>query len=155
MVSFLDKILNLMGVDEEDYMEEETFPRRVSEAPPPVRSKLTPKTTKGRLITFPANKTVARDGISKIVLCELSELDQIPEIVDSLRQEIPIVVNLRYAEPNLAQRLLDLLCGVVFALDGKIARIEEAIFLLTPPGVDIAADIDLLSLDPELNWLNK
>ena len=155
MVSFLDKILNLMGVDEEEYIEEDTFPRRANEAPPSVRSKLTPKTAKGRLITFPANKTVASDGISKIVLCELSELEQIPEIVSSLRQEVPVVVNLRRTEPKLGQRLLDLLCGVVFALDGKIAKIEEAIFLLTPPGVDIAADIDLLSLDPELDWLNK
>lgn len=162
MPNILDKLLNLMGVEDEDDDDDFSEPGDGYYSREPLdgyarKKRPEVKTSKGRLISFPSStkNDSGEEGINKIVLCELSDLDQIPEVVSDLKGEVPVVVNLRRTESKLAQRLLDLLCGVVFALDGKIAKVEESIYLLTPKGVNISADVDLLSLDPELDWLNR
>ncbi|MBO8125928.1 MAG: cell division protein SepF [Firmicutes bacterium] len=154
MPGFLDKILDLMGIEDEEYEEEPAFARAEESANRAIKVRKVPRPTKGRLISFPTGKN-EEDGVSKVVLCELTDYDQIPEVVAHLRSAFPVVVNLRRSNPQTAQRFLDLLCGVIFALDGKIAKVEEAIYLLTPKGVDISADLDLFSLDPQLDWLNR
>ncbi len=156
MANLLDKLLNLMGVEDEELEEGFSTYDRFTERPtrPVLRANPEPKASRGRLISFPG-KPDQEDGLTKIALSELVDFDEVPEVVANLRSDVPVVINLRRSAPQMAQRILDFLCGVIFAIDGRIAKVEDAIYLLTPKGVNISADLDLLSLDPELDWLNK
>lgn len=156
MANLLDKLLNLMGIEDGEPEDDYTTYDRYSERParPVLRATSEPKVSRGRLISFPG-KSDQEGGLTKIALCELCDFDEVPEVVNNLQSDVPVVINLRRSAPPMAQRILDFLCGVIFAIDGRIAKVEEAIYLLTPKGVNISADFDLLSLDPELDWLNK
>ena len=47
------------------------------------------------------------------------------------------VVNLEKTEPEEARKIFDFLNGSVYALDGKIQKIANGVFILAPNNVDI------------------
>jgi cell division inhibitor SepF len=62
------------------------------------------------------------------------------EIGDKLRVNSPVIMNLQYAEPELARRLVDFASGLTYMASGTIKKVGERIFLLTPPNVEVSAE---------------
>jgi cell division inhibitor SepF len=50
------------------------------------------------------------------------------------------IVNLERAAPAMAERILDFLSGVTYALDGNVERIGEKVFLFAPANVYVNMD---------------
>jgi len=59
-------------------------------------------------------------------------------IGDRFKSGQPVIVNIQGAELNLRRRLIDFASGLCYALDGKMDRITETVYLLSPADVDIA-----------------
>lgn len=59
-------------------------------------------------------------------------------IVGEIRRNRGVVTDFKGVPPVTAQRLLDFLSGAVCALDGRMERIGDGIYLITPKGVEIA-----------------
>lgn len=62
------------------------------------------------------------------------------KVADSLKSEVPVIVNLQTAEADLAKRLIDFSSGLTYALDGSMQRVADRVFLLTPASVTVTAE---------------
>lgn len=58
-------------------------------------------------------------------------------VIDFIKNKEPAIINLNYAQPEVAQRILDFSSGAVYALSGTVHKISENIFLLLPQGIEI------------------
>ncbi len=77
----------------------------------------------------------------EIVVLQPRTFDDARLAADYLKMRRPVVVNLRDAQGDLAQRIVDFTSGVTYALDGHMRRVGETIFLFTPNHVVITADV--------------
>jgi len=62
------------------------------------------------------------------------------KVADSLKSEVPVIVNLQTADTELAKRLIDFASGLTYALDGTMQRVADRVFLLTPASVTVTAE---------------
>lgn len=61
---------------------------------------------------------------------------------DGLKAGQQQIVNLEAAEGQMAERVLDFLSGVAYAMDGSVERITEKVYLFTPANVEVEVDTD-------------
>lgn len=62
------------------------------------------------------------------------------EICDMLLTGRATVINLEGFDDKLAQRTMDFISGSVYAINGKLHRISNCIFIVSPDTVDISGD---------------
>ena len=77
----------------------------------------------------------------QVVLVKPERFDNAPEIADHLRDKRTVVLNLESANKEIARRLVDFLSGVAYAQDGKIKRVANSTYIITPYNVDILGDL--------------
>lgn len=73
-------------------------------------------------------------------LTEPTTFNDIEEIGERFRNGIPVIMNLAGASESVAKRLLDFASGLIFGLDGRIERVGDRVFLLTPLGVEVSTE---------------
>jgi cell division inhibitor SepF len=76
----------------------------------------------------------------KVHLIEPSGFNDAEEIGEKFKADIPVIVNLQAIEPEAAKRLIDFSAGLTFGLDGRIQRVADKVFLLTPRNVEVSAE---------------
>ena len=62
-------------------------------------------------------------------------------ISDVLMTGCAAVVNLEGIDLEVAQRIIDFICGSCYAMSGKIERISNYIFIVTPESIEISGDL--------------
>jgi len=67
------------------------------------------------------------------------DFDDVESIADLLNEEQPVVVNLELAGPEDKRRIVDFLCGVIYAQHGEVCRVAETVFVFTPNRINIDA----------------
>jgi len=97
----------------------------------------------------PKNKGVLKSSDAKMALFEPRSFDEASDIADHLKQQLACVVNLHRLQHEFAQRTIDFLYGVVYALDGKIQRIGRDVILCTPRSIGVKGEIDTDDEDKE------
>jgi len=90
---------------------------------------------RGQLFNLHAQKQM------EIVVVQPRSFDDARSAADYLKMRRPVVVNLQGSQPDLARRIVDFASGVTYALDGRLLRVGEDIFLFTPAHVAITADV--------------
>ena len=80
---------------------------------------------------------------TKMVLFEPRSFDESEEIAKRLKDNKAAVVNLHKLQRDYAQRTIDFLTGVIFALDGSIQKIGHNVILCTPRSVAVQGSINL------------
>lgn len=85
---------------------------------------------------------------AKMVLFEPRTFEESEEVARHLKERRAAVINLQRLPANFAQRTIDFLTGVVFALDGTIQKIGHNVILCTPKTIGISGEI---SFDLEEN----
>jgi len=76
----------------------------------------------------------------KVHLIEPSGFNDAEEIGEKFKADIPVIVNLQDLEPETAKRLIDFAAGLTYGLDGRIQRVADKVFLLTPRNVEVSAE---------------
>ncbi len=125
--------------DDEEYEEEEEevkVPIQQQPVTKPVSTYESQKTTVNRIPTD-----------AQMVLFEPRSFEEAEEIARHLKQRRACVVNLHRLQREYAQRTIDFLTGVVFALDGTIQKIGHNVILCTPKSVSVDGVISLDSDD--------
>jgi len=61
-------------------------------------------------------------------------------IADRLMSNQPVIVNLQVADQQLMRRMIDFCSGVAYALSGKMERVADKVFLVTPSNVKVSAE---------------
>lgn len=133
MMSWIDKVKNVLKpIDEEDeYLEFESDEVATL-------SDYETKTKKSDGARIPSD--------TKMVLFEPRSFEESEEVARYLKEKRAAVVNLHRLQRDYAQRTIDFLTGVVFALDGTIQKIGHNVILCTPETIGVQGEISL-SLD--------
>jgi cell division inhibitor SepF len=80
----------------------------------------------------------AREG--SITVMPVSSFADIQKAADRLKSGEPQIVNLEKTPPEVAERLIDFLNGVTYALDGFVEKVAEGAYLFTPSHIAIQTD---------------
>ena len=67
----------------------------------------------------------------------------VEEIIDRLKDKLTVIVYLNELSDGTATRVLDMLSGAIYALNGSIRQISKNIFLFAPSGVTITVPPNL------------
>jgi cell division inhibitor SepF len=103
-------------------------------APSASRAQVTP------LRRAPAPRAQAPSDMNKIFTVHPRTYNDAPLIAESFRDGIPVIMNLsQMSEPD-ARRLIDFASGLSEGLYGKIERVTNKVFLLSPAHVAVSGD---------------
>ena len=130
-----DKLRNFIAPvedDETDFEEEET---EVTYRPSETKPVSAYEAKKTKVNTVPSD--------TQMVLFEPRSFEEAEEIARHLKQKRACVVNLHKLPRDFAQRTIDFLTGVVFALDGAIQKIGHNVILCTPQNIPVSGGISM------------
>lgn len=78
----------------------------------------------------------------QVVVMQLQFFEQVTQAVEILWQGQPLVLNVVQMDAEKAQRAVDFVAGVTYALEGQQQYLAAGIFLFAPNGVQLANAID-------------
>ena len=140
------KVMDFIGLGDDDELEFEDFEEEENDEIEPY----VPLSKRGKIVNIQSNNNV------KVVLVEPSTFNDAPQICDNIKNRKTVVVNLEKADPEEARKIFDFLNGSVYALDGKIQKIANGVFILAPNNVDILSEIGEEIKNKSLfSWQNK
>ena len=77
----------------------------------------------------------------QVVLVKPTKFEDSIEIANSLKAMRTVVLNLESTNKDIARRILDFLSGVAYANQGKIKRVANNTYIITPYNVGISGDL--------------
>lgn len=125
MSKFINKVLNLVGWNDEEEDEIEQEESYIDEKSNSKNSK------NNKVVNIHTNAQL------KVVVLQPEVFEDAQEICDNLKSKKPVIVNLEEMDVDTARRVIDFLSGAVYALDGNIQKVSNGIFLVAPYNVDI------------------
>jgi cell division inhibitor SepF len=66
--------------------------------------------------------------------------NDVEEVGEHFRDGVPVIMNLAGASESVAKRMLDFASGLIYGLHGRIERVGDRVFLLTPEGVEVSTE---------------
>lgn len=96
-----------------------------------------------------SNKVVGMPGVNnanaEVMVIEPKTFDEMPKVINALRERKSVVLNLATMDPHEAQRAVDFVAGGTYAMDGHNERVGDNIFLFTPSCVTVSSLSGLVS----------
>jgi cell division inhibitor SepF len=96
------------------------------------------------------NNVVGMRGLentsAEVMVIEPQSFDDMPKVIDALRDRKSVVLNLEKMDPEKAQRSVDFVAGGTYARDGHFERVGDNIFLFTPSCVTVSNLSGLVSI---------
>lgn len=157
----LDKILNVMKLDGDDDFEYDNDDLEFEDEEPVIKSSkpfsqstdfeddfYSKKKNKEKSMPRMTNKiTPIRSGRSskntadmEVCVIKPSAIEDEREITDTLLDGVTVVLNIEGLAVDIAQRIIDFTSGSCYAIGGKLQKISNYIFIITPANVDISGD---------------
>lgn len=136
-MSFMDDLKRWVngGDDDDDDFDEFPQPKKSSQR----QSEEIPVTefrrSNNKVVNINATTQLA------VVLVKPEKFENAAEVADHLREKRTVVLNLEQTNKDVARRLVDFLSGVTYAQDGKIKKVANSTFIITPYNVDILGDL--------------
>lgn len=130
MAEIMDKVKKVFGFsDEYDYdYEEENIQEEAVVNEPPART--TKQKRSSNVLSLNASDMI-------ITVHEPLSYDESPNIVDDLREHKAVVLNFEQLDIDVKREIFDFVSGALYALDGKIQKVNKDIFVLAPNNVEI------------------
>lgn len=128
--------------------EEEEFDEQLVDDAPPRRDETqmvrTIREDRGREGRHPAGRGNVRSIPTapprQINVVEPRIYDDAQDFADRFKNGVPVIINLRITEPNHVPRILQFASGLVYGLNGRMQRVGEQVYLLTPFNIEVSAD---------------
>ena len=91
----------------------------------------------------PASRSTG--GISSGAALEMKvvkpeRFDEVKAIGEHLLARRTVVLNLEETNKETTKRIIDFLCGVVFAIDGQVKKVANGTYVVTPKNVDVSGE---------------
>ena len=87
----------------------------------------------------PSSQMVRHVEIQSDVLV-VEEFADARVLADRVRDRVPVVLDMREADPDLVRRVVDFSSGLIYALDGSMRRVGDGLVLVLPPRVTLSRD---------------
>lgn len=165
MSKFIDKILDSMKLNDDDYDEDDDMmfeddedeeedmpaPRKrmfrrepvvrepeVEEEPIRVRPVRQSRPANNNLV--PMRSGASRSGGMEVCMIKPVSVEDAREISDTLLSGRAVVINLERLDIELAQRIIDFTSGACYSMGGNLQKISDFIFIVTPKTVELSGD---------------
>ncbi len=66
--------------------------------------------------------------------------DDAKDVGDCFRSGLAVILNLQHSTREVARRLIDFSSGLCYGLDGRMERVADHVYLLTPSNVEVSAE---------------
>lgn len=133
-MSMMKKFNNLF-VGEEDFDEVvEKEQVRQEQPKPKAVKKETSVASKQNVQSQPTGKT------NNVILTEPLVFADSKDIVDDIKRNKVVIINLSKLDIETSDRLLDFISGGIYALGARLKTIGEDIYLCVPNGVEVSGD---------------
>ena len=119
--------------DDEDYVEPQQ-PEIEEQKEVKYRSFTNKSLAKGKKAMIPQDN-------NSVCIYKPDSTENSREIVDTLKENTTVLLNLEDTDDITAQRILDFTSGACYALDGKLQKISNYIFIVTPSSVEIQGNL--------------
>jgi cell division inhibitor SepF len=86
---------------------------------------------------------------AEVLVLEPRAFEEMPQVIQALRDRKSVVLNLSLMEPAQAQRSVDFVAGATFTIDGHQERVGENIFLFTPSCVEVRTQAGVIHEAPQ------
>lgn len=166
MSSLFSKALVYLGLVDEDQLEAEAAEIAYQGSPPVEPSAATHSVepiTEGRRVEPPPTSRAATrpqerapeparrvdpPAVSPMVrpvevhsdILVVEEFSDARILADRVRDRVPVVLDMRHADPEMVRRVVDFSSGLIYALDGSMRRVGEGLVLVLPPRVTLSRD---------------
>ena len=147
MHAFLDKTKEFFGFQEEEF-ENIAKPSQQEES----KKQPAKQPFKGALVSSQNSRPFP---VHEIRIEEPRIYEDSLNIATQLRENNPVIVNLKYLDPESSKRLVDFICGTAYAINGHMMKIGENIFLFTPANIFIANNSDKTTFEQGLEQQEK
>ncbi len=147
-MSFMDDLKRWAKGEDDDDLDDEELEALASSGPGRSRTVQSEESSSGAIPITDfrrgnGNKVVNINATTQlsVVLVKPEKFDNAVDIADHLRERRTVVLNLEQTNKDVARRLVDFLSGVTYAQDGKIKKVANSTFIITPYNVDILGDL--------------
>ena len=146
-MKFTDKLKQMVSIDNgyfedvdpeeiDSYSQPEPSPRRNSSVLRPERREVSaPVSGSTKVVDI---HTTAK---LQVVLKKPEHFDEATSIADELLEKRTVVLNLEFTAKDEAGKLLCFLSGVAYANGGKLKKIANNTYIITPYNVDVMGDL--------------
>ncbi len=161
-MGFFDKIKDIVSASDEDegYEEMESTSTRETASGNDYYSSSTGRTyEKEKTTQFPSdrkgkNATVGRvNSQLQVALVKPERFEDVPQIADHLADGRTVVLNLEVANRETQRRLLDFLSGAAYAHGGRIKKVANSTYIITPSNVDVMGELLMDELEGTGSYL--
>jgi cell division inhibitor SepF len=91
---------------------------------------------------------------AEVLVLEPRGFEEMPQVIQALRDRKSVVLNLSLMDPAQAQRSVDFVAGATFTIDGHQERVGENIFLFTPSCVEVRTQSGVIHEAPQASPTN-
>ncbi|MDL2288069.1 cell division protein SepF [Oscillospiraceae bacterium OttesenSCG-928-F05] len=133
LLDSLKKIARPYAEDEEDEFDD-FIPQRMPREPE-IDFPIDGQTKKNKVVNIHTTTQLS------VVLVKPERFENAAEIADHLRDKRTVVLNLEQTNKDIARRLIDFLSGVAYANEGKIKKVANSTYIITPFNVEILGDL--------------
>ncbi|MDD2446584.1 MAG: cell division protein SepF [Tissierellia bacterium] len=125
--NFVDKFKYFIGIDdyEEDIIED------TDKDDLDISLSTTTKKFNNKVVNIHTNTNM------KITIHEPLSYEEAPAIVDDLKVRKAVVINFEQLDPGIKKQIFDFVNGGLYAIEGKIQKVNKDIFILAPSNVEI------------------
>lgn len=76
----------------------------------------------------------------EVCIIKPTAFEDAQDVCDMLLSNRAVILNLESVDQSEAQRIIDFVCGCVYAINGKLHSVARYIFIFSPATVDISGD---------------
>lgn len=120
--------------EEEEYVDE----REDRQAPVSSSAAVPPRPAAMRSGRGAASVSQARPYT--MVVVNPSDYKDAEKIGDHVKQGHPVVINVEKTDQDIAERIIDFIQGVMYALDGRLDQISDTIYLCAPNNMTVSSE---------------
>ena len=85
----------------------------------------------------------------EVVLFRPVSFNETSKAADHLKNNKAVVLNLEEVDKAMARRVVDILSGTVYALDGDVTKIAKSAYLFYPKNMDVSGTLESLAEELE------
>lgn len=136
---FMDRVYDFLGIENVALVAEQA-PEEASLFEPPAKA----EPRRSRIVSMPGARRSGETQGLNVVVEKPASFDEVQQVADRLKNRQPIILSVELVPKDVARRLVDFVSGAAYALDGRMHRLGESLFLFTPSniGIDVAGHID-------------
>jgi cell division inhibitor SepF len=154
----LDEYDDLMDVSEQDYVADYETTMDQPMMDPKERFRAQSDADFGGKAGSGVSNVVGMPGANRywgaaaeVLVMEPRGFEEMPQVIQALRERKSIVLNLSLMDPAQAQRSVDFVAGATYTIDGHQERVGENIFLFTPNCVQVRTQSGVIHESPQVS----